>query len=268
MIQTHLLKSDPPYQIIACRGEVGVQVATLVVTEETRSENGDYGITTHSHPVVCYMDKSLTRKRLIEKSGDADDFSIVELAIQSGEGVVWDKVECSECTVVSFTDIDDRRLSPHDFFYLAGAMLEDIACGGQWRGHRLMDFAARLADYGFSITDDPEKEHHFTLMLSRGNYTDFGEQAIVDHDQDDYPMPVPVMEPELMLRWFKTIVRQYNLILGKEHRFYFKSLYEPPYHDDALLDDDFDPDHLTAGQQACNTIAKLLTETDLYSGLH
>ena len=26
MIQTHLLKLDPPYQIIACRGEVGVQM--------------------------------------------------------------------------------------------------------------------------------------------------------------------------------------------------------------------------------------------------
>ena len=64
MIQTHLLKLDPPYQIIACRGNVGMQIATLVVTEETRDEQGGYGITTHSHPVVTYVDKPLVKKRL------------------------------------------------------------------------------------------------------------------------------------------------------------------------------------------------------------
>lgn len=267
MIQTHLLKLDPPYQIIACRGEIGVQVATLVVAEETPDENGDYGITTHSHPVVCYMDKAFSRKKLIEKSGDSENFSIIELAAQSGEGVVWDKVECSECTVVSFTDIENRKISPYDFFLLAGEMLESVAYGGQWEGHKLMTLASMLEDYGFTILDDPEKEHHFDLGLSRGYYMEFGDKAIVNHDMETYPMPVPVMEPEQMLSWYKKIIRQYNLIFGKDHRFYFKSIYESPYDED-LLDDDFDPGHLTEEQQTCNRIARLLNETDLYAGLN
>ncbi len=57
MIQTQLLPLRPPYQIIAACGYVGLQVATLIVTEETRDETGSYGITTHSHPVVNYACK-------------------------------------------------------------------------------------------------------------------------------------------------------------------------------------------------------------------
>ena len=34
MIQTQLLKLDPPYQIISANGYVGIQVATLIVAEE------------------------------------------------------------------------------------------------------------------------------------------------------------------------------------------------------------------------------------------
>ena len=64
MIQTQLLKLDPPYQIVACKGEIGIQIATLIVTEETRGENGEYGITTHSHPVVSNVNKADTHSRL------------------------------------------------------------------------------------------------------------------------------------------------------------------------------------------------------------
>ena len=34
MIQTQLLKAAQPYQIISAGGQVGVQVATLIVTED------------------------------------------------------------------------------------------------------------------------------------------------------------------------------------------------------------------------------------------
>lgn len=34
MIQTQLLRLEPPYQIIAAGGNVGIQVATLIVTED------------------------------------------------------------------------------------------------------------------------------------------------------------------------------------------------------------------------------------------
>ena len=43
-MQSHLLKLEPPYQIIACRGEIGVQIGTLIVMEETCGDDGKYGI--------------------------------------------------------------------------------------------------------------------------------------------------------------------------------------------------------------------------------
>ena len=42
-MQSHLLKLEPPYQIIACRGEIGVQIGTLIVMEETCGDDGKYG---------------------------------------------------------------------------------------------------------------------------------------------------------------------------------------------------------------------------------
>ena len=92
MIQTQLLKLDPPYQIIGCRGEVGVHIATLIVTEETRSEDGKYGITTHSHPVVSATDKPFISKKMTEQDDQEDLLYIAD----PREGVVWDKVECKD----------------------------------------------------------------------------------------------------------------------------------------------------------------------------
>ena len=263
MIQTQLLKLAPPYQIIGCRGEIGVHIATLIVTEETRSEDGKYGITTHSHPVVSYIDKPLMSKKMAE---DPHQDDLLYMADPS-EGVVWDKVECQDCFTIRFTDSPNRQISSWDFGRLANQMLEEIALDGKWHGHRLMELCSKLEDVGINIMDDPEKEHYFTLMLAKGEYVDYGEKEVLGHDLEVYPMPVPVMEPEMMLSWYKKLVRQYNLIFGKEHRFHFKSLYEPPYDKD-YLDDDFDPEHLTPGQQTCNEIVKLLNETDLYKGLY
>ena len=262
MIQTHLLKLDPPYQIIACRGEVGVQIATLIVTEETRGEDGKYGITTHSHPVVSYMDKPRISKKMAEATDQED---LVYMA-DSTEGVVWDKIECGDCVAVRFTDSTNRKVSAWDFGRLAAEMLEEIAFSGEWQGHRLLELRCKLEDVGLDILDDPEKEHYLELSLSRGTHIKFDKKKILDHNSEMYPMPVPVMEPQKMLSWYKKLVRQYNLIFGKEHRFHFKSLYEPPYDED-YLDDDFDPEHLTPEQKACNEVVKLLNETDLYKGL-
>ena len=109
MIQTHLLKLDPPYQIIACKGEVGMQIATLIVIEETRSEDGKYGITTHSHPVVTYEDKTLVRKRLEELPDNDDSWEDMALLL-NGEGVVWDKVEVTDTLLVCMSDQKERKL--------------------------------------------------------------------------------------------------------------------------------------------------------------
>ena len=80
MIQTHLLPLQPPYNYIYYGGIVGKQIATLVATVDKTDQEGNYGLETHSHPVVVYNG-------------------------QTAEGVVWDKCEVMDCrTVCSETD--------------------------------------------------------------------------------------------------------------------------------------------------------------------
>jgi hypothetical protein len=148
-------------------------------------------------------------------------------------------------------------------------MLENIALKGKWQGLKLLELASKLNDMGFTIPDDPFT-CHCTLRVSVGTYVDYGDKLIIDNDRRDFPMPVPVMEPEKMLGWYKRLIRQYQLIFGREKEFYFKSFYEPPYGDGLIADIrelGFDPEHLTPAQQACNDIVKLLNETDLKEGL-
>lgn len=265
MIQTHLLKLDPPYQIIACRGNVGMQIATLVVTEETRDENGKYGITTHSHPVVTYVDKMLVKDRLVYQP-DKEEFEVDKALIPCGEGVVWDKVETNEISLVCMSDQVDRRLTSYDFSRLATEMLENIALSGKWQGHRLMELSANLMEFGVTLLKEKEEQQEVMLALSTGEFIEYGDKEVVDSESELFPMPVPVMEPEKMLIWYRKIVRQYNLIFGSRIRFNFRSRYEPPYDED-YLDTDFDPEHLTPGQRACNEVVELLRNTDLYKGL-
>ena len=260
MIQTHLLKLDPPYQIITCRGEVGMQIATLVVTEETRDEDGNYGITTHSHPVVTYVDKQL------KKQPDSDSFENDPALIACGEGVVWDKVEVNGTSLVCMSDQTERKLTSYGFCRLATEMLENIALSGKWQGHRLMELGANLMDFGVTILKEEKSQQEVTLALSKGQFIDYGDKEVIDSESMLFPMPVPVMEPEEMLSWFRMIVRQYNIIFGSSIRFSFRSRYEPPYDED-YLDSDFDPNHLTPGQKACNEVVELLRNTDLYKGL-
>ena len=260
MIQTHLLKLDPPYQIITCRGEVGMQIATLVVTEETRDEDGNYGITTHSHPVVTYVDKQL------KKQPDSDSFENDPALIACGEGVVWDKVEVNGTSLVCMSDQTERKLTSYGFCRLATEMLENIALSGKWQGHRLMELGANLMDFGVTILKEEKSQQEVTLALSKGEFIDYGDKEVIDSESMLFPMPVPVMEPEEMLSWFRMIVRQYNIIFGSSIRFSFRSRYEPPYDED-YLDSDFDPNHLTPGQKACNEVVELLRNTDLYKGL-
>lgn len=80
MIQTHLLILQPPYNYIYHGGIVGKQIATLVATVDKTDKDGNYGLESHSHPVVVYNG-------------------------QTAEGVVWDQVEVMDCrTVCSETE--------------------------------------------------------------------------------------------------------------------------------------------------------------------
>lgn len=243
-----------------------MQIATLIVTEETPDKQGKYGITTHSHPVVTYVDKQLIKKRMEAQPDDDDEFWEDPTFNPCGEGVVWDKVEVCDTTLVCMSDQTERKLTSYGFCCLAAEMLEDIARSGEWHGRQLTMLAHHLNDFGVTVLEEEEKQQEVILAISEGKFINYEGKQVIDNESMLFPMPVPVMEPENMLKWYRRIIRQYNLILGFDIRFNFRSRYEPPYEED-YLDPDFDPDHLTPAQKACNEVVELLHNADLYRGL-
>lgn len=89
MIDTSYVALEHPYRVIEYGGTVGLQIGVLVVTRETEGPDGGYGIETHSHPVVSYVNPQVSaeaRRRPYFLLPDGDQT----------EGVVWDKVEASQ----------------------------------------------------------------------------------------------------------------------------------------------------------------------------
>ncbi|MBO7068665.1 MAG: hypothetical protein J6W52_08310 [Bacteroidaceae bacterium] len=95
IVNTVYAPSQPPYQIIYAGGEVGLQVGTLIVVEETRGEDDSYGIETHSHPVVNYCDKTSVSNQL----KDMQDYTGV-IPQYLPEAAVWNRVEIADIQVL------------------------------------------------------------------------------------------------------------------------------------------------------------------------
>ena len=117
MIQTQLLRLDPPYQIISAGGQVGIQLATLIVTEEKTTETGEYVIDTHSHPVVSYGLKEGLVEEFKYGSSYPKDVEFRNNRLQP-EGAVWNKVEVSDIHVLGLAGADNRPVSMDTFTYL------------------------------------------------------------------------------------------------------------------------------------------------------
>jgi len=111
MIQTQLLKSDKPYQIITAAGMVGIQVATLIVTEEKTAADGSYVIDTHSHPVVNYGNKEgLTEELKYHNSGaDAYEDYLIYCRLKP-EAAVWNKVEVRDVRVLGLVGANNMPI--------------------------------------------------------------------------------------------------------------------------------------------------------------
>lgn len=121
MIQTQLLKADKPYQIISAAGMVGIQVATLIVTEEKSTADGGYLIDTHSHPVVNYGNKEGLEQDLKYFDGNPDEVYKYTKRMQP-EGAVWNKVEVRDVKVLGLAGADNPWVDIETFFYLVPSL--------------------------------------------------------------------------------------------------------------------------------------------------
>lgn len=126
MIQTQLLKCDKPYQIISAAGRVGIQVATLIVTEDKVDENGNYLIDTHSHPVVNYADKEGLMEELKYRDGDPNNEYKYTRRMQP-EGAVWNKVEVRDVRVLGLAGTKNIPVDLEKFIDLIPSLGSDPA---------------------------------------------------------------------------------------------------------------------------------------------
>lgn len=126
MIQTHYVRLEPPYEVIFCNGEVGIQIGSLIAVEEKRGENDEYGLVTHTHPIVSYGSK---RTLSFWTRGQTNVWTSPGDYVQ---GAVWDKVEVNDVLVLGVLDEEKSwYLSEKGFAELVYRMLEAKIQQGQ-----------------------------------------------------------------------------------------------------------------------------------------
>lgn len=141
MIQTQILKLEPPYTILICGEDVGRHIATLIVTEEKRKEDGSYGIETHSHAIVTY------------RPMEEDEYW------SASEGVVWDKVELYQCQVVGkdgTKSIPFSRLLYYARPYSTWRLEEDLDTFVGRYSFMIDTIRNRIKRYGISFEKPPK----------------------------------------------------------------------------------------------------------------
>lgn len=191
MIQTQLLRLDPPYQIISAGGRVGIQVATLIVTED-KTRGGRYAIDTHSHPVVNYGLKQGLDEAL-KYSSNPDDYSIVTSRFQP-EGAVWNKVEVGDVYILGLAGRNDK-VGLRKFVSLVPVERIDGAPTWNYRSLTSMRFfGSELQKVGLSLlyNDETEllsrdKKGNLVFYLEYVEETDIPVICVVLKDGEQFP---------------------------------------------------------------------------------
>lgn len=124
MIQTQLLRLDPPYQIISAGGRVGIQIATLIVTNEVDPHNSRFGhisnyVEYHSFPVVSYGLKQGLEEDMKYNNNPLDEETswAIRRRLQP-EGAVWSGVEVKDVRVLGIAGAHNEPVELDYFVYL------------------------------------------------------------------------------------------------------------------------------------------------------
>ncbi len=124
MIQTQLVRLDPPYQIISAGGRVGIQIATLIVANEVEMLRNRFGhisnyVEYHSFPVVNYGLKQGLEEEM-KYNNNPTDYD-AEWAIRrrmQPEGAVWSGVEVKDVRVLGIAGARNNHVALDLFVYL------------------------------------------------------------------------------------------------------------------------------------------------------
>ena len=201
MIQTHYVRHEPPYEVIFCNGEVGIQIGSLIAVEEKRGENDEYGVVTHTHPIVNYGSKKRLRKWTKSEANvwtNPGDFV---------QGAVWDKVEVNDVLVLGVLDEENPWcLGETAFADLVYRMLEAKIQQKQpimntiyflERNLRLIGVAPRFGEHT-----------EMNLKVEIDDYDDVPFVTIIS-DDEYIQMAVPLTEVDDMMNQTSELLQSY-----------------------------------------------------------
>ena len=147
MLQTQLLRLEPPYQIISYGGEVALHVATLIVTQETTDAKGKTKLETHCRPVVNYSRKEYFTQdpQRLEKHLHSDLYPVGCTAHPSAEGTIWDDADVARVKVLGIEGITT------ELDWMALAQLLSSAKDSNNFNYRIRRVFACLRDLGIRV---------------------------------------------------------------------------------------------------------------------
>ena len=206
MIQSHYVKQEPPYQVIFCNGEVGIQTGSLIVVEENRGPNGEYGLLTHTHPVVNYGSKEVLESKT---SGPHD---IKTLEGDFVQGAVWEKVEVSDVLVIGLLGTKvPGTLNENSFSELAYGTLINRIQQRQPVDFVISKLYKRLTNIGMNPKYGTFKEVALEMELNDHHDVHY----IIIHDENYYfQMAIPFDTIPQMAKMVQSQILEYEWLLA------------------------------------------------------
>ena len=201
VVSTAYSQATPPFQIIYYNGTLGMQIGTLIVTtQKENTENNEYAISTHSHPVVTYMDKDYESELV---SGGISWTHSLHFPVM--EGVVWNNVEVRDVTTICFSN--NNKL---DWNYY---------CNMLWRLAKVCEerFSEKfplsivpnylmnsLISYGVQVTPPPPGS--YDIHLQKNTVGEGTANVVYSAINDILPIYCPYKSAEILNKNIKTIM--------------------------------------------------------------
>ena len=207
MIQSHFVRLEPPYQVIFCNGEVGIQIGSLIVVEEKRGPNEEYGLQTHTHPVVSYGSKEMLD---FWTSGPHDIWMSDGDFVQ---GAVWEKVEVKDVLVIGLIGTERQgTLNEKGFSELVFRTLENKILQGLSIKNTIYYLNRNLRLIGMAPNFKSFKEVDLEMDLCDFHAVPY----IMFHDADyNFQMAIPFDTMPKMKEMVWDLVRDYERLYDK-----------------------------------------------------
>ena len=220
IINTHYIPlPEPRWLIVTPQGQIYEQIGTLTVVEDASTKKGEYGIKTHSHPVVA--------NTTIDMPEDKGDTLQVYTLLTPANGNVLDDLLLEDCTPVCLSKVRSLNYLRFNalFFRLTRTHYEDFY---------LEDFIEDMKYYAIKLIV-PEKEVqeiHITTFCDE-DHPERGDILINDLTEILFMVPFWAYADKkgVHIRWDEIFMEYVNqarayLKINPKYRFHFSSALE------------------------------------------